>query len=127
MTDKDMEASGGIHVIQTFLSEELSEEVQVMGRSARQGTKGSFSMILSEEDLQQFEITPREIEAARQEGKLYTRLHEKRLAYFNKTFNDKKKDIDSIMKNHTDSQRFLADISSNKIREAMGYLSRFIS
>ena len=39
-------------LIQTFLSEELSEEIQVQGRTARQGKRGSYQMILLESDLQ---------------------------------------------------------------------------
>jgi len=35
-----------VHVIQTFLSEELSEEIQIKGRAARQGQDGSYSMVL---------------------------------------------------------------------------------
>nr|XP_047141288.1 protein translocase subunit SecA-like [Hydra vulgaris] len=34
--DKNVIANGGVHVIQTFFSEELSEEVQIQGRTARQ-------------------------------------------------------------------------------------------
>jgi len=32
-----MNANRGIHVLQTFLSEELSEETQIKGRTARYG------------------------------------------------------------------------------------------
>ena len=45
-------ANGGIHVLQTFFSEERSEEYQIMGRSARQGDQGSYRMILLENDLE---------------------------------------------------------------------------
>jgi glycosyltransferase involved in cell wall biosynthesis len=40
--------SGGVHVIQTFVSEDISEEVQIKGRTARQDNKGSFGMVLLE-------------------------------------------------------------------------------
>jgi preprotein translocase subunit SecA len=33
--DKDVDAAGGVLVIQTFLSEDYSEEVQIKGRTAR--------------------------------------------------------------------------------------------
>lgn len=36
---------------QTFLSEEVSEEVQIQGRTARQGKRGSYQMVLLESDL----------------------------------------------------------------------------
>ena len=34
--------AGGVHVIQAFFSTELSEEIQIKGRCARQGAEGSF-------------------------------------------------------------------------------------
>jgi len=34
--------AGGIHVIQAFFSTDLSEEIQIKGRCARQGAEGSF-------------------------------------------------------------------------------------
>jgi len=51
-----MEACGGLHVLQTFFSVDLSEEVQMQGRSARQGNKGSYSLVLHIDSLaQQFD------------------------------------------------------------------------
>ena len=41
-TDKKVDDLGGLHVVQTFLSEELSEEIQIRGRTARQKNRGSF-------------------------------------------------------------------------------------
>ena len=35
--------------MQAFLSEELSEEIQIKGRTARQTNKGTFMLILLEE------------------------------------------------------------------------------
>jgi len=49
--DDRMEACGGIHVLQTFFSLDLSEEVQMMGRAARQGNKGSYSLVLAVKQL----------------------------------------------------------------------------
>eukprot|EP00052_Salpingoeca_macrocollata_P025734 m.234579 g.234579 ORF g.234579 m.234579 type:complete len:2885 (+) comp22475_c0_seq2:54-8708(+) len=48
--------NGGAHVLQTFLSEEKSEETQVKGRTARQGDSGSYSLILCLPDLEKFGI-----------------------------------------------------------------------
>jgi hypothetical protein len=44
--DDRMEDCGGMHVLQTFFSCEISEEVQIQGRCARQGHRGSYSMVL---------------------------------------------------------------------------------
>lgn len=38
--------NGGLLVIQTFLSEDKSEEIQIMGRCARQGQPGSYCLIM---------------------------------------------------------------------------------
>ena len=54
--DDEIKASGGIHVIQTFVSEKLSEETQIKGRTARQGDEGSYSMVLDGFDLEKFDI-----------------------------------------------------------------------
>jgi Mg-chelatase subunit ChlD len=37
---------------QTFLSEELSEEIQIQGRTARQGKRGSYQLVLLEPELE---------------------------------------------------------------------------
>ncbi|KAL7555469.1 hypothetical protein ACA910_006131 [Epithemia clementina (nom. ined.)] len=50
--DDVVQRNGGVHIIQAFLSEELSEELQIKGRTARQGKKGSYQMILLEPDLE---------------------------------------------------------------------------
>jgi uncharacterized protein YegL len=50
--DEALEKSGGVHVIQTFLSSDMSEEIQIQGRTARQGKKGSYSIILLDKDLE---------------------------------------------------------------------------
>ena len=47
-SDKIVEQTGGLHVVQAFLSEELSEEIQIRGRSSRQKNKGSSQMISSD-------------------------------------------------------------------------------
>ena len=40
--DSRMLSDGGVHVIQTFFSLDLSEEIQIKGRTARQGENGSY-------------------------------------------------------------------------------------
>ena len=50
--DETVQKNGGVHVIQAFLSEEQSEEIQIQGRTARQGKKGSYQLILLDSDLE---------------------------------------------------------------------------
>jgi len=49
--DPQLENTGGLRVVQTFLSMEKSEEVRIMGRTARQGKRGSYCLVLFESDL----------------------------------------------------------------------------
>jgi hypothetical protein len=45
--DTRMLDAGGPHVIQAFYSPEQTEETQIKGRTARQGTKGSYRCVVS--------------------------------------------------------------------------------
>jgi len=61
--DDRMEKAGGMHVLQTFFSRDLSEEVQIQGRCARQGNKGSYSQVLLRTSLSaQFDLTPETVD-----------------------------------------------------------------
>jgi len=75
-------ANGGIHVIQTFLSAEVSEETQIQGRTARQGAPGSYSMVLLEPSLEKYLITSKEVNQDRDKGQLYDLLNRKRNEFF---------------------------------------------
>jgi len=50
--DPKLRKNGGVHVLQTFFSLDKAEEVQIQGRTARQGHRGSYSLVLSVEDLE---------------------------------------------------------------------------
>ncbi|CAF0744473.1 unnamed protein product [Adineta steineri] len=82
--DQNVLASGGAHIIQTFLSEEVSEEVQIKGRTARQGDNGSYSMILLENDLEKFLIQKDNIEDVKKGKGILVRIADKLTA--NKTY-----------------------------------------
>ena len=66
--------AGGLHVIQAFFTEDYSEEIQIRGRTRRQGTTGSYEIIASKDQIltlttdikpefvdSLFSFTPREI------------------------------------------------------------------
>lgn len=50
-SDPKLHAAGGVHVVQAFFSAEKSLEVQIQGRTARQGKKGTYCMVLLETEL----------------------------------------------------------------------------
>jgi len=77
--DEHMVTCGGLHVLLTFFPRDVQEEVQIMGRSARQGEKGSFSMVMLSqqlEDLAGNEASPDDIKAWKTNGEVYTRMSE---------------------------------------------------
>lgn len=81
VNDEAVLASGGVHVLATFFSDDVSEEVQLMGRCARQGDKGSFSMVLNTEDLDKFGSDCVDAEKLKKwdgDRKVYDELHKLR-------------------------------------------------
>ena len=50
--DDEVDAAGGVHVVQTYFTDSYSEEIQNRGRTARQGHRGSFYMVLNLAQLQ---------------------------------------------------------------------------
>uniref|UniRef100_A0A6T1DUP4 SecA family profile domain-containing protein n=1 Tax=Alexandrium monilatum TaxID=311494 RepID=A0A6T1DUP4_9DINO len=50
-SDPKVLAAGGVLVVQTFFSLDKSEEVQIQGRTARQGKEGTYSLVLLQEAL----------------------------------------------------------------------------
>lgn len=50
--DSKLTEAGGVHVLQTFFSSQKAEEVQIQGRTARQGKKGTYGLVLLRDDLE---------------------------------------------------------------------------
>ena len=75
--DNKLTNAGGVHVLQTFLSLQKAEEVQIQGRTARQGKQGSFGLVLLEADLEAFGFVSGEL-ASLPRGEWYNRLDEAR-------------------------------------------------
>jgi len=51
--DDKLERNGGVQVVQAFFSAHKSEEIQIQGRTARQGKQGSYKLILLDKDLEE--------------------------------------------------------------------------
>ncbi|KAL9695638.1 hypothetical protein quinque_014923 [Culex quinquefasciatus] len=65
-----VEKAGGVHVVQTFFSLDVKEERQIRGRTARKDNRGSYELVLWEEDLRANGLdgeTYAELEVARAE------------------------------------------------------------
>ncbi|CAF4908972.1 unnamed protein product, partial [Rotaria sp. Silwood1] len=134
--DPRVALNGGIHVIQTFLSEEMSEEVQIKGRTARQGDYGSYCMILLDKDLEKYQIDRNDIENVR-DGKsvairalttngnttespkkydsVYDLLDDRRTMFFKTKYEANKKHVEEARKRHEVGQKFLSSLNSGNI------------
>ena len=130
--DETVALNGGVHVIQTFLSEELSEEVQIKGRTARQGDFGSYSMILSYDELEKFQIYQEDIENVKKGSSafaraasaigfskvyssLYELLNERRIDLFKMQYEANRKCVDEAKEKHTATAAFLSNLYLGKI------------
>ena len=108
MHDQIVSVNGGVHVIQTFLSEELSEEIQIKGRTARQGENGSFSMVIPISSLEKFQIRPEDLE--RHQYNIYDFLNDMRCRFFEHKYAENLKLVESIQQKHLDAVGFLESI-----------------
>jgi len=76
-----VEKNGGVAVISTFFSEDIADEIQIKGRTARQGQTGSFQIITFEEQLCTFNYTVPQIQTFSSQN-LYTKMCEQRIRVF---------------------------------------------
>ena len=137
--DPVVENNGGVHVIQTFLSEEVSEEVQIKGRTARQGDRGSYCMILLDRDLEKFHIERGDIDSvnlgrsivnrvlgvttsARNYDSMYDFLNEKRTIFFKAQYEANTKYVEQAKERHKIGQQFLSSLRSEDVNAVRSFL-----
>lgn len=120
VNDKTVSANGGVFVIQTFLSEQLTEEIQIKGRTARQSEEGSYRLILNKDSLEKFGINPEKVDS--DDSKLYEFLNEKRNDFFEKQYSENIKHVDKIKTKHIQSCKFLQDIFSGDFENVKKFL-----
>ena len=115
--DRNVISNGGVHVIQTFFSEEVAEETQIMGRTARQGKDGSYSLVLLDSDLEKYLGTDylKQIEDMRKIKKTYEVLDQKRRESFNVKYAGINKCIQKAKEEHIMAQKFIEHINTKKI------------
>ncbi|CAF4983507.1 unnamed protein product, partial [Rotaria sp. Silwood1] len=116
--------NGGIHVLQTFFSEELSEEYQIMGRGARQGDHGSYRMILSDKDLEWVLGASWEEELPKIVGTtLYQTLNEARNARYESTCGAKHVGIKQCRDKHQASKTFMVALTTGNMDTVIKFLT----
>ncbi|KAL4496498.1 hypothetical protein ABPG72_014728 [Tetrahymena utriculariae] len=113
----------GIHVIQTFFSEDKSEEIQAKGRTARQGEEGSYSIILEIDMIQAFLKSDEEKHKMSQNGLIYDIIDSNRQANFENDFESNMQyNQKTSITNHKQSETFLTLLKNSKQAEVKKYL-----
>ena len=116
-------ANGGVHVLQTFLSEELSEEIQIKGRAARQGDPGSYSMVLLESSLKKFDISSESLK--QHSNDLYKYLNKTRNNYFKNNYSKSIENANSLKNIHADSMKFLEAVCNKNTELVNKYILEY--
>jgi len=98
---------GGVHVLQTYLSPTQSEEKQNKGRTARQGAKGSYSMVLSVPHLETHGITTEAIKEMNDTGDFYDTLHQSRLKNYTENYHNVIAKVSHILGEHNEARKFI--------------------
>ena len=103
--DDAIDAAGGVHVVQTFFSEFLAEEIQIQGRTARQGNSGSYKMIvLSSEIEAAYGLTSDEVvQESRKKETFYEFMCHKRASAMATVIDDMKKTAAKARTQHESS------------------------
>ena len=120
--DNVVNSNGGMHLIQTFLSLDKSEEIQCMGRVARQSDPGSFSMILLDTSLEEFDISNNDIKNMKSYSKFYDFLDKMRNKKYQKIYSKRIKGIKNACEIHQKSEEFLNELKKGNIKYVKNYL-----
>ncbi|CAF0753965.1 unnamed protein product [Brachionus calyciflorus] len=111
----------GVHVIQAFFSDELSEEVQIKGRTARQGEPGSYSMVLLDKKLEKFQLFQDNINKLSQ-SEYYEVLNERRNHAFSHEYEELIKFVSVLKNKHDLSMEFFENLKSKNSNFVKNYL-----
>jgi hypothetical protein len=124
---KRAKEAGGVHVIQTFLSEDVAEEVQIRGRTARESSKGSFVKILEMSSLERFGLDDDAVENLRRSTsavEIDREINDKRLAFFDMNCLKHLANITKISDMHRQTQTFLEDLLNKRIERVKAFLMK---
>ncbi|KAL4445289.1 hypothetical protein ABPG74_022102, partial [Tetrahymena malaccensis] len=114
--DQTVIQNGGTHVISTFFSDDISEEIQIFGRTARQGQEGSVSLVLLESDLEKFlgSNYNQQLNSMRAQNNFYEKLNEKREKQVDSKYKDTNEFISQAKKEHINAERFLQALNKGQ-------------
>ncbi len=101
--------AGGVHVIQTFFSTDISEEVQIKGRTCRQDDPGSYELILWRSDLEKHHLVNEDEELPQH---IYSFLNEKRRELTEANDRLLEGELNTAKKRYEDTHRFFKFVSA---------------
>eukprot|EP01084_Bolivina_argentea_P071986 130758_1 len=115
-----------MHVELTFWPDTLAEEIQIKGRTARQGERGSFHIILNEDEIKdQCEVTNEDIKEHQDIGDLYKWLSQIRDKVFEKQYNEVSGYVKELKSIHKQSEKLALSLRKGNIRVAKEKLLLF--
>ena len=127
--DSKLTNAGGVHVLQTFFALKKADEVQIQGRTARQGKQGTYGLVLLHKDLSDnFKLGSMDGVAQRD---IYRTLESARNSFHATACKETEKALaeatridrithqyfDAVLQAHTSSQRSLAAGHLHKLYE----------
>ena len=118
--DDALDDAGGVHVIQTFVSELKSEEIQIKGRTARQGKKGSFSLVLKIPSLEPY-LGPdfaQQVKDNMSRGRYYSFIDTARTEHYDSMYPTLLENVHSILEEHVSSMQFVKDLVAGSTDQA---------
>lgn len=120
--DSRLVSSGGVHVIQTFVSDHVSEETQIKGRTARQGDVGSFSMVLKKEKLGRFGMGDAEFRSIEAGGGIYSTICKYRGEWFQRTYAERQRNLTEFRQDHKQSDKFVENLLNGNASAVHAFL-----
>ncbi|EAR94015.2 helicase carboxy-terminal domain protein (macronuclear) [Tetrahymena thermophila SB210] len=125
--DPNVIQSGGVVVIQTFLSDNITEEIQIKGRTARQGQQGQYYLILNQKDLiKDFGLQDDQIQQWKNnqnQKSLYDNLSEVRNVKENQRYEDIEKKINIATDSHQKTIQYIQSIKNGNYDQAINYIN----
>ena len=121
--DDKLNRAGGVHVIQTFLSEDVSEEVQIQGRTARQQNNGSYSLVLNLAELERFDIHEAEVKKMHDKGKFHSTLHRHRSKCQKDHSVEQTRYLNTLLQDHRNAEKLRRCLVSNEPKLALTLLT----
>eukprot|EP01087_Luapelamoeba_hula_P010441 TRINITY_DN276_c0_g2_i2.p1 TRINITY_DN276_c0_g2~~TRINITY_DN276_c0_g2_i2.p1 ORF type:complete len:2599 (-),score=378.72 TRINITY_DN276_c0_g2_i2:48-6866(-) len=117
--DNLVENAGGIAVIMTYLPADLSDEVQIRGRTARQGNKGSFKVVLYAGSLVKHHgVDKAELSKKKESNDLYDFLNEVRVARFDANSRKRTEVIHRSKALHADTMKYVKSFEGSRATSA---------